>query len=124
MKIDTKAIEAIQRESRRIVHPDEEDDRLFNIDTLTKQMLSVTSTKKQSRPQRWRDAVARAQEAIGDLVGLRDEYQEWLDNLPENLQSGNLAEKLQAICDLDLDGAQSTIEECESAELPLGFGRD
>lgn len=81
-------------------------------------------SRGKSRTQRWQDACAAAQTAIQDLLDLQQEYQDWLDNLPENLQDSALGEKLQAVCDLDLEGAQGTIEECESADLPLGFGRD
>ena len=64
---------------------------------------------RRSRPQRWRDAVETLRE-------LQEEYQEWLDNLPENLQSTALAEKLDEVCSLDLDQLD--------VDLPRGFGRD
>ena len=51
------------------------------------------------------------------LHELQDEYQAWLDNLPENLQESALAHKLEAICGLDL-------AELESVEPPRGYGRD
>ena len=47
---------------------------------------------------------------------LFDNQQAWLDNLPENLQSTPLAEKLEEVCPLDLD--QFDID------MPRGFGRD
>jgi hypothetical protein len=86
----------------------------------------------QSRPQRWSDAVKRAQQAkddlesaLGDLKGLQDEYEEWKGNLPENLQGSALYEKLEAVTELDLDMPDlSVVDEAESAELPRGFGRD
>ena len=65
---------------------------------------------RRTRPQRWAGAGATLRE-------LQGEYQAWLDNLPESLQDSALAEKLQAICDLDLDAL-------EDVDLPLGFGRD
>jgi hypothetical protein len=65
---------------------------------------------RRTRPQRWADAVATLRE-------LQGEYQDWLDNLPESQQDTPLADKLQAVCDLDLD-------ELESVDLPLGVGRD
>lgn len=61
--------------------------------------------------------VTRWENAVGELVELQQEFQEWRENLPENLQGGMLAEKLDAICDLDLS-------ELEGIEVPLGFGRD
>ena len=65
---------------------------------------------RRSRPQRWQDAVRT-------LLDLQDEYQGWLDNLPDNLLESALAHKLQAICALDL-------AELDSVEPPRGFGRD
>ena len=65
---------------------------------------------RSSRPQRWQDAVRT-------LLDLQDEYQAWLDNLPDSLEESALAHKLQAICALDL-------AELESVEPPRGFGRD
>ena len=65
---------------------------------------------RSSRPQLWQDAVRT-------LLDLQDEYQGWLDNLPDSLGESALAFKLQAICALDL-------AELDSVEPPRGFGRD
>ena len=62
------------------------------------------------RPQRWAAAVAT-------LVSLQDEYRAWLDNLPKNLGASLLAEKLEAITELDL-------EELQAIDPPRGYGRD
>ena len=62
------------------------------------------------RPQRWATAVAT-------LVAMQEEYRGWFDKLPANLEGSPLAEKLQAICELDLDELQAT-------EPPRGYGRD
>jgi len=63
-----------------------------------------------SRPQQWAAAVAT-------LIALQDEYRAWLDTLPANLEGSRLAEKLQAIVDLDLD-------ELQAIDPPRGYGRD
>jgi hypothetical protein len=63
-----------------------------------------------SRPQRWAAAVAT-------LITLQEEYRAWLDNLPASREGSRLAEKLQAIADLDL-------EELQAIEIPRGYGRD
>jgi hypothetical protein len=65
---------------------------------------------RRSRLQRWRDVVAELQE-------LQDEYQTWLDALPQNMADSGMAEALRAICDLDLS-------ELESIVPPRGLGRD
>ena len=65
---------------------------------------------KRSRAQRWTDAVQ-------ELVELQAEYQAWLDSLPENLQSSAVAERLEAICEMD-------VESLQDVEPPRGFGRD
>ncbi len=65
---------------------------------------------RRSRPQRWQDAVRT-------LLDLQGEYQAWLDHLPDSLHESTIAQKLEAICELEL-------AELESIELPRGFGRD
>jgi hypothetical protein len=77
-----------------------------------------------SRSAQWEAATADAAEALGRLQDLQQAYCEWRDNLPENLQSGILADKLDAVCEIDIDSAVSVIEEAEGLDLPLGFGRD
>jgi hypothetical protein len=62
------------------------------------------------RPQRWTAAVAT-------LIALQNEYRTWLDNLPVSLEASRLAEKLQAIAELDL-------EELQAIDTPRGYGRD
>ena len=62
------------------------------------------------RPERWTATVAV-------LIALQQEYCDWLENLPENLEGSRLADKLQAITELDL-------EELQAVDLPRGSGRD
>lgn len=101
--------------------------------------------KSKSRPQRWQEAagVARAaldaikaakdelSGALQDLEDIRGEYEEWRDNLPDFAQGSALADKLDAMADMDIDPetddleeAERMVEEAEGADLPLGFGRD
>lgn len=80
--------------------------------------------KSKSRSTRWSEACIAASIALQDLKDLQDEYQDWLDNLPENLQSSAVSEKLEAVCDLDIEGAIDTVSDAEGMDLPLGFGRD
>ena len=63
-----------------------------------------------SRPRRWAAAVAT-------LIDLQDDYRAWLDTLPANLEASKLAEKLQAIAELDL-------EQLQAIDPPRGYGRD
>jgi hypothetical protein len=65
---------------------------------------------RRSKLQRWRQAVA-------ELRDLQDEYQAWLEALPQNMEDSATAEALRTICDLDLS-------ELESIVPPRGFGRD
>ena len=105
--------------------------------------------KQMSRTARWQNAVDEARNqfqqvqdastdvanALEALFEIQQEYQEWLDNLPENLESSALGEKLQAVVDIDIESIkddplsdwpslESTLDEAESIELPQGFGRD
>jgi hypothetical protein len=63
-----------------------------------------------SRPIRWAAAVET-------LVELQEEYRAWLDKLPTNLDGSSLADKLQAMAELDL-------EELQTVDPPRGYGRD
>jgi hypothetical protein len=67
-------------------------------------------TRTLPRPRRWAAAVAI-------LIDLQDDYRAWLDNLPANLEGSRLAEKLQAITEIDLD-------ELLAIDPPRGYGRD
>ena len=84
----------------------------------------ATKIKRVSRAQRWADAVGNAMTALDELRDIQSEYQDWMDNLPENLETSPVGEKLTQVCDLDIDGAYRTVEEADSADLPIGFGRD
>jgi hypothetical protein len=50
-------------------------------------------------------------------VALQDEYRTWLDSLPDNLGASRLAEKREAITELNL-------EELQDIDPPRGYGRD
>jgi hypothetical protein len=118
-------------------------------DTTTPPPARVKRVRSKSRPQRWGDAVANAQKALaglksaadaltellGELREVQEEYSEWKENLPDNLQSGALAEKLDGVVDLDIEGSLDTLDsigsdieellgEAEGIDLPRGFGRD
>jgi len=80
--------------------------------------------KNNSRAARWADACAKAREGLELLQGLREEFEEWQDNLPENLANSALGEKLQAVVDVQIDEALAVVDEAEGLDLPLGFGRD
>lgn len=102
-----------------------------------------------SRSQRWADAVSEAQTAFAEIMAnievveqaleelkeVQQEYSDWKDNLPENLASSPLGEKLEEVCNLDFesaadairsaaDDAENVIAEAEGIDLPRGFGRD
>jgi|HubBroStandDraft_6_1064221.scaffolds.fasta_scaffold614135_3 hypothetical protein len=103
--------------------------------------------KPASRSTRWAEAVGAARDALSaideayanlesaleDLRGVKEEYEEWQGNLPENLAGSALGEKLQAVVDLDIPDdsrevsyseLESALDEAEGIDLPLGFGRD
>lgn len=76
----------------------------------------VTSVKvPESRSERLTAALDQVSAAKSDVEGLRDELQEWRDNLPENLQSGSKAD--------ELDEAISALEEIAN-ELENAEGQD
>jgi len=64
----------------------------------------------QSREHRWFAAVTALQE-------LQAEYQQWLENLPDSLRESPVGQKLEEVCNLDL-------ESLADVDLPRGWGRD
>lgn len=45
--------------------------------------------------------------------------------MPEGLQDGSpTGEKLNAVTEIDLEGALEALQEANNADLPVGFGRD
>jgi len=80
--------------------------------------------KQPSRIDRWNNAASALSAAANDLLAVQEEYQEWRDNLPENLSSGTLAEKLDEVTALDVQSAVDLGEEAEGLDLPRGFGKD
>ena len=78
---------------------------------LRRQRCSMAATPRPTpRPKRWAAAVAT-------LIELQDDYRAWLDTLPANLEGSKLAEKLEAVVELDLN-------ELDAIELPRGYGRE
>lgn len=69
-------------------------------------------------------------EALSELKSVQEEYQEWRDGIPENLENGATAEKLDAVTGIDLEvevdltDVETVLDEAEGADLPMGFGRD
>lgn len=64
--------------------------------------VSVTVVKDDlptSRQARLDAALSQVEDAASEVGSLRDELQEWYDNLPENLQSGEKADQLQLTVD-------------------------
>lgn len=100
--------------------------------------------RRQSRPERWREACAEAREIkaeievlverLGEgplqaLRDLRDEYEEWQGALPDNLQNSPLGYKLAEVVGLDFDAevdlsALDVIDDADNLDLPRGFGKD
>jgi len=96
-----------------------------------------------SRPKRWQQALDAIEEAVADEIdgadfeGITEEYQEWLDNTPENLCDSPTAEKLQETVDVAdevrdalegfndaLASLKDTLNMALEVDLPRGFGRD
>lgn len=72
------------------------------------------ATPPESRAERFSAATGLVGEARSEAETLRDELQEWKDNIPENMQSGSKAD--------ELDEAISSLEEFISGAEDLeGF---
>jgi hypothetical protein len=74
------------------------------------------STPPESRSERFSSAMEQISDARTEIECLRDELQDWLDNLPENLQSGMKADELQEAIDT-LEEISGEIDSIENADL-------
>ena len=84
-----------------------------------KKVKASVRPKETSGPQEaWNKACTTAREAIQDLVDMQTEYQGCYEELSERRQESARGEILSAICELDLEGALSTIEEAAEIDLP------
>ena len=63
---------------------------------------------------------ARLASAVATLQALHDEYQAWLDSMPESLEDGDLAGKLQET----IDQLEELVSQASDIDPPRGFGRD
>jgi len=79
---------------------------------------------RQSRSQRWANSCAAAEAALQSLLDIQSEYQEWKENLPENLEDSPVGEKLDEVCDLEIQSALDMVQDANALDLPQGFGRD
>jgi hypothetical protein len=78
--------------------------------------------KQKSRSERFSEAQGWIADAKNVTEELRDELQNWLDNMPENLQGGSKADELQTAID-ELDSVISLLEEAEGASVDFPGAR-
>lgn len=64
----------------------------------------VTKAAPEAGIQRALDVLSTA---FSELTSVQQEYQDWMDNLPENLQSSALYEKLEMVCEVAIEDAES-----------------
>lgn len=127
--------------------------KLSRGERLTSMAEEVLADVNNAR-DRYNDLVAAWESASDDLQGaideiethleqlrdIRQEYEDWLENLPESLRDSPVGEKLQTLVDIDLDpdlpevpdqpdepnfdDVEASAQEILDADPPLGFGRD
>ena len=66
-----------------------------------------------SRPRRFESAVA-------EIEALHQEYDDWLQSMPESLRESHLAERLAET----VDQLSEALDLLSQVDLPRGFGRD
>ena len=92
--------------------------------TALKRELADKLPPRESRAARWLRLAGDAVGSTEELIALQQEFAEAKDGQPDSLQNGPFAQKCDEICGIDLESALETLQEAESAEVPLGFGRD
>lgn len=123
--LDVEEDEETKAETEELLNEHAESPKDYSDAPLPSNLSQPSKKKKESRVSRWERAANDAQSALSELQDIQQEFSEWNDNLPENLQDSALGEKLRAVVeDLDIETALSTAEDAVNADLPLGFGRD
>jgi len=69
-----------------------------------------------SRRKRLEEALSDLSDCMSEVECLRDELQEWLDNMPENLQGGAKADELENAIS-QLDEIYEKLEEAQGEEV-------
>jgi hypothetical protein len=92
--------------------------------TALKRTLAGKLPPHESRAAAWQRLAGDACRCIEDLIEYQQEFQDAKDGQPDSSQDGPFAQKCEEICGIDLESALSTLQEAESADVPLGFGRD
>ena len=100
--------------------------RVAGIESLIEKQIkskypdAVISVTRKVPAESRNDRFGEAQSLIGDAksIGeeLRDELQQWLDNLPENMQSGGKAGELESAVS-ELEDFINSLEEAEGASV-------
>lgn len=98
----------------RLATIQEKADQLFGKDNYSVQRVKRVT----SRADRLSEAESDVDNAKSTIVELKEELQEWLDNLPENLQQSQKADDLQSAIDV-LDQLETDLDQCDwSVEFP------
>lgn len=69
--------------------------------------------------EQWDQAVAKATDAIQDLIDIQEQCQEKYDEMSEKVQEGERGMALDAVCALDLTGAMDTLSDAAAIQIPL-----
>jgi len=77
---------------------------------------SFFMSKPKSRAERFSAALDIVADAKSQIEELRDELQNWLDGMPENLQASSKADELDNAIS-ELDGVISSLEDAEGASV-------
>lgn len=76
----------------------------------------IKKERAESRADRFEEAKGLVSDALMEMESLRDELQEWHDNLPENLQDSQKANDLKDAI-IGLDDIVNNLEEADQAEI-------
>lgn len=91
---------------------------------LSEKVSRVVRKKYSSRADRLAEAQQKINDALSIVNELKDEIQEWYDNLPENFQNGDKGSALSE-CVSNLESVETSIEDaesnCDSVEFPGMF---
>jgi len=72
--------------------------------------------KAKSRADRFKEAIANVSMAAMEINSLKDELEQWRDNMPENLQGGEKYEQLDEAIS-ELEEISDALEDVEGRDI-------
>ncbi len=88
----------------------------LSVERVTEAMVRMVKPRRSSRADRLADALRRVEDAKGEVECLREELEEWRDNLPDSFRDGDKGQMLEEAIQ-NLEQVESSLDEAMSTDV-------